>query len=248
MAKTIPAAQNRNSQKQTLPEWLIPALPFILVGTVIRLWGIGQQILVDDEWHSLNFILNKSFFTVLTTHGLGANCIPQNLYNWLLFHTLGWSEMLLRGPSLLCGILALVLLPPLAAKITSRPASLIFGWLLAVSPCITFYSRLCRPYSMVIFFGFLALLALFIHLREKDLRYLILYAVSGFVAIYFHIYAAIPILTPLICLFVLAVIPLVFKFEFTSFSLPSVRAIVLAGCIMGLLVALLLAPAHLANP
>ena len=43
------------------PAWLTLALPFILVGTILRLWGIGQQILVDDEWHSLNFVLGKSF-------------------------------------------------------------------------------------------------------------------------------------------------------------------------------------------
>ena len=54
--------------------WALPAA----LGIFLRLFALPGQVLVDDEWHSLNFVLGKSFFSVLTTHGLGANCIPQN--------------------------------------------------------------------------------------------------------------------------------------------------------------------------
>ena len=83
----------------------------LIVGTVLRLYLISSQILIDDEWHGLNYVIGRSFLYVFTNHGLGANSIPMNLYCWFLLKTFGWSELLLRTPIIIAGILSLVDFP-----------------------------------------------------------------------------------------------------------------------------------------
>ena len=222
-----------------------PYVPPVLVGIFLRLWNLSGQILLDDEWHSLNFVLDKSLAEVLTTHGLGANCIPQNAINWLWLHTIGWSETALVLPSVVCGIAALLVFPPLAARLVGRPAGIAFAWFFALSPCAIFYARIARPYAMVIFFGFCALLFLALWVRNGRRRYALGYAASGFAAIYFHIYAALPVLSPLGALFLLALFrPRLFL------QTPWIHCRRIAG--LGLMVAIALAaglgPAHWRNP
>ncbi|MGO8930197.1 MAG: hypothetical protein ACLQU3_25285 [Limisphaerales bacterium] len=231
------------------PRWLLAFAGAVAVGIALRLWALPDQILLDDEWHSLNFVIDKSFSQVFAGQGLGANCIPQNLYNWLLLHSVGWSETLLRLPSVLCGIAALVLFPLLCLRISGPAASLTFAWLLAVSPCVIFYSRLCRPYSMVLFFGFLSILSLVAWLRRDRLLYMLAYAAFGFLAIYYHLYAAIPVLTPLACLFVFSLSPQPVRERLARNSrLPPVRAMVLPGLIISGLALLFIVPANIGNP
>ncbi len=219
--------------------------PPFLVGLFLRLHGLLGQILVDDEWHSLNFVLGKSFFEVLTTHGLGANCIPQNILNWILLHTAGWSETSLFLPSVLCGVAGLLVFPGLVSRLAGRTAAVFFSWLLAISPCVIFYSRIVRPYPMVIFFGFLALLCLALWTREGRRRLLASYVLSGFAAIYFHLYAALPVLAPLAALFLLSLFPR------RKEALPpwiSAKALAGAGALLAALVLAFLGPAHFRNP
>lgn len=222
-----------------------PFLPPVLVGVFLRVWGLSGQLLLDDEWHSLNFVQDKSFLDVVGTHGIGANCIPQNLINWLWLHTVGWTETLLFLPSVLCAIAGLLLFPVLVARLAGRTVALFFAWLLAISPCLVFYSRIVRPYSMVLFFGFFALTCLALWSREGKFRWLLAYALSGFVAIYFHLYAALPILAPLGALWLLV---LSRPRLLTDAPWISARALVGAGLLLAGLVLVFLGPAHVRNP
>ena len=222
-----------------------PFIPPVLVGLFLRIWGLSGQVLLDDEWHSLTFVQDKSFLDVLATHGSGANCIPQNLINWLWLHTVGWTETLLFLPSVLCAAAGLLLFPALVARLAGRTVALFFAWLLAISPCLVFYSRIVRPYSMVLFFGFLALLSLALWTRTGRRRLLLVYAVAGFIAVYFHLYAALPVLAPLAALLALVL--------FRSRRLAdtpwiSARALVGAGLLLATLALVFLGPAHARNP
>ena len=219
-------------------------LPF-LAGAVLRLWGLFTQIPVDDEWHSLNFVLGKTFLAAWTTHGLGANCIPQNVINWILLHTTGWSETTLFLPSALCGLAGLAIFPILVARLAGRRAALVFAWLFAISPCVVFYSRILRPYPMVLFFGFLALLALALWLREGRRGFLGTYVAAGFLAVYFHLYAALPVLAPLVALFLLVLL--------RPHSLPAApwinrKTLFVSGLLLAVLLMAFLGPAHWRNP
>ncbi len=222
-----------------------PFVPPVLAGLLLRIWGLSGQILLDDEWHSLNFVLDKTFLDTLATHGLGANCIPQNALNWLLLHTVGWSEIALFAPAVLSGVLGLLIFPGLVSRLAGRSVALWFSWLFALSPCVIFYSRIVRPYSMVLFFGFLSLLHLGLWIRAGRRRHLVGYVLAGFAAIYFHLYAALPVLAPLAAQGLLA---LGRRQPPNEAPWLSLKALLAAGLAMAGLLAIFLGPAHWQNP
>ena len=80
-----------------------------VVGLALRCYLLSDQIFADDEWHGFYFALGKSPGWLLTHFSIpGATCIPLNFYIWVLGQTTGWSETLLRLPSLLSGLLLLL--------------------------------------------------------------------------------------------------------------------------------------------
>ena len=216
-----------------------------LLGAGLRLYGLPGQILLDDEWHSLNFVLDKSPFALLTTHGLGANSIPLNLVNWVLLRTVGWSEFTLHLLPILCGLAGLAVFPRLVARLAGRTAATIFMALFAISPCVIYYARIARPYAMVVFFGFWALLCLALWTREGRPRQWAAYVAGGVAAVYFHPYAALPILAPLAGLFLAACVR---RSAFAAAPWISRTRLFRAGLLISALLALLLGPAHVRNP
>ena len=165
-------------------------------GAVLRLYALPGQILLDDEWHALNFVIDKPLLSLFWRQGMGANCVPDNLYSAILLRTVGWSELCLRLPSIAAGLLTLAVLPWMVRRLWGARAGAAFAWLLAVAPCAIFYSRLCRPYAKVLFFGMFALLSLCRWLRSGERRDIVMYGVGAFAAVYFHLYAAAVLLPP----------------------------------------------------
>src|SRR6185369_14177208 len=119
----------------------------VALGCYLRLWGWTEQLMLDDEWHALNFVLGKSLPEVLFIQGMGANSIPVNVYSWLLLHTVGWSEPLLRLPSMVASMAALIVIPLLVNRLWGRGVALMVCGLMSVSPLLIFYSRISRPYA-----------------------------------------------------------------------------------------------------
>ncbi len=171
----------------------------ILFGIFLRIYLLADQILIDDEWQGMNYAAgcNSLFYLLIHFAMPGATCIPQNVYNYVLLNTTGWSEILLRLPSIICGILSMVIFPWLIRKVFSRRTTVIFTFLLAISPFLVFYSRVARPYSMVTFLGFVSIWALYLWATNGEKKYAVLYAVTGILAIYFHLFAVIGVLVPL---------------------------------------------------
>src|SRR5665213_899641 len=119
-----------------------------LAGLFLRLHLLSGQVLIDDEWHGLYYVIGKSPWWLLTHFSIpGATCIPLNFYTWLLGATIGWSELMLRLPSLVCGLLIVVAGLLLARKLVGTRRAALLAFLLAISPTLVFYSRISRPYS-----------------------------------------------------------------------------------------------------
>lgn len=220
------------------------------IGVFVRLYLLPQQILLDDEWHALNYVLDKSFLELSTRFGLGANSSFQNMYSYLLLHTVGWSELLLRLPSVVCGLLSLFLFPHLVSRLWGPACANVFLWLLAISPCLTFYSRLTRPFSVVAFFGFLSFLSATLWIRGQR-RYRWVYALAAVAAMYAHLYSTIVVLAPMLSLGALYVYGRIFSNRYplpASFQLPPFREAFFTGALIVTLSALFVAPPVLANP
>lgn len=220
-----------------------------MLGVVLRLYMIEDQILLDDEWHALNLIINKPFMHVLTSYGYtGTNCPPLHIYSWLLLKTIGLSEMWLKFPALAAGMGSLVIFPLLLRRIVGRRLAILFSFLFAISPYLIFYSRVSRGYSEVALLCFFALLSLYVWVIEGTRRWAVLYIMAGALAISFHLWAIIPVLTPLGC-----VVCVILVRGLTHFSIgririvPSIAAVAWVGIgvllVAALLVVLILARA-----
>ncbi|HSY44121.1 MAG TPA: glycosyltransferase family 39 protein, partial [Candidatus Acidoferrum sp.] len=177
--------------------FLLALASAVIVGFFLRVYLLKDQIFADDEWHGLYYVIGKSPFWLLTHFSIpGATCVPLNLYTWILGATIGWSELGLRLPSLICGILCVLVCPLLAREIIGTRQSAWLALLLAISPLLIFYSRICRPYSAVALFAFAAILFAARWARFGGWRTGVLYIVAAILAVYFHLFAIITALAP----------------------------------------------------
>ena len=101
--------------------------------------------------------------------------------------TSGLSELGMRMPVLVAGIL-LVLVAPLAARrLLGRTGMLAFLALLAFSPQLIFYSRYARPYGIALFCCTLAFIAFAAWIRTRRIGWAVLLVPSAILAVYFHL-------------------------------------------------------------
>lgn len=171
----------------------------MVAGVFLRLYLLKDQVFADDEWHGFYYALGKSPWWLLTHFSIpGATCIPLNFYNWLLGATVGWSEFLLRLPSLVCGILIVLICPWLACDLIGPRRAAWLALFLAISPQLIFYSRIARPYSMVALFGFASIMYAARWARSGDRRSAALFVTAAVLAVYFHLFAVITVMAPVL--------------------------------------------------
>ncbi|MEA2691132.1 MAG: hypothetical protein QOJ16_519 [Acidobacteriota bacterium] len=174
--------------------WLLP--PFAL-GTVLRLWNVRAQVLAGDEMHAVRVALVEPLSRILTTYELRDNCIPLTaLYRFLLERGVPLSELVVRLPMLLCGLLALLVLPWVVARRVGPKIGHRFAWLLALSPLLVLYSRIARPYTPIVLFGFAATAAFETWWRTGRRGAAAVYVVCAALSVWFHLGTAPFVLAP----------------------------------------------------
>src|ERR1700730_14695256 len=94
------------------PGWMLLAVaPPLLAGAWPRVSHLGGQVLGGDELHAVRAALDQPLAAILTTYQLTDSCIPLTAFDRLLVgRGVALSELVLRLPMLLCGLLALPLL------------------------------------------------------------------------------------------------------------------------------------------
>ena len=215
-----------------------------LVGIFLRTYLLADQVIIDDEWHGLYYVIGKSPQYLFTHFSIpGATCIPLNLYAWILLKTCGWSEVLLRLPSLVCGFLLLLAGPWLSREIIGWRSTVVLACLMTLSPLLIFYSRLCRPYSAVAVLGFGAIL-LAVHWKHSgEFRWGLLFALIGSLAIYFHLFAVVTVAAPFIAEFVLGLSRLCWKTQPDNRIGPPLRQWIIVAAMIAVLTSVLVLPA-----
>ncbi len=132
------------------------ALIFAL-GAWLRLDQFADQVLTNDEWHPFNQAIFSEPGHFMLSFGFSDHSIPLTLMAWVESRTFGLSELAMRWPMLLAGLLVLVLFPLWAARGLGWPTALAFAFLLAISPILINYSRYARPYALTVLFSYVAL-------------------------------------------------------------------------------------------
>ena len=168
--------------------FLVSSLLSFGVGAALRLWNLPGQILGGDEVHAIRAALNLPLSKILVTYQQTDNCIPLTAVYKLL---MGWgvpvTEMALRLPVLLCGLAALLALPAAVSGRTSPGTVAFYGWLVALSPALVFYSRIARSYMPMVLFSFGAVMAFEAWWRTRSRRSGAVYVLLGTLAVWFHL-------------------------------------------------------------
>jgi len=164
--------------------WLVSG---ILAGVTLRLWGLSGQIMFGDELHAIQTVVNLDLGRILTTYRLADHCMPMSGYDRVLVDAgLHLTEILVRAPAFIAGLLTLMVLPFAISRLGDRGSATVFAWLLALSPTLVFYSRIGRPYAVIVLLGFLAA-ACFWRFRETGrVRWGVAYAAFGALSAWSH--------------------------------------------------------------
>src|SRR2546423_5159150 len=131
----------------------------VVLGAVVRFWGLGSQSLWLDEWltaKAASGSLSELFRHVSEHEGIPP---PYFLLVWGWVRLFGDGETALRAVSALAGAATV----PVAYCIVRefgqrRTVARVAALLVAVNPMLVWYSQEARPYGLVTFLSALSLL------------------------------------------------------------------------------------------
>lgn len=174
--------------------WLLPP---VLLGALLRLWNLPAQIVGGDELNAIRVAQRLPLGKVLTTYQLQDPCLPlAGFYRFLLDRGVGLSELWVRLPVLVFGLIALVAIPWIADRRVGRPAARVLAWLVALSPLLVLYSRIARPYMPIALLGFAATAAFEAWWRSGRPALAVAYVLLAGLCVYFHLGSAPFIVAP----------------------------------------------------
>ena len=175
--------------------WLLAAVSVaLLAGGFLRLRNLDAQFLLDDEWHSLMLAVRHDLGWIATHFAFAANSIPFNLYARATLMTTGWSEWILRLPSIAAGLGLLWCM--YRFRRSTRPADEVplAVALLAVSPLAIYYSRIIRPYGLHLLLSFLITVEAYQWAKTGRIRRAWWFGVLSALALWVHQVALFPVL------------------------------------------------------
>ena len=129
----------------------------LVVGAVLRLISLNQSLWLDE---ATSAIVAKMPLTDIFTKFLPGDFHPPFYYVFLHFWTIlfGTSEIALRAPSLLAGILTIYIVYLIGKELSGEKIGLAAGALMATSGLHIYYSQEARMYSLATLFVTLSVL------------------------------------------------------------------------------------------
>lgn len=178
-------------------------LPFFLAGAflvlafalaaALRVHGLGQQVLLDDEWHAINVLLASGYADIFLHYHLADNCIPLTLLYKAMAGAVGLTEERMRALQVACGLGVVALAPWLAWRATrDLPATALYAVLLAAAPFLVLYSRIARPYPVATLLAIGALAVLWRWRGMRTLAAAAAFATLTALAAWFHLLYVLP--------------------------------------------------------
>lgn len=136
----------------------------LLAALILRLISLTQSLWLDEAI-SFTAVKNYHFWEIITKFAPG-DVHPPLYYLLLKLWTdiFGYSEISLRFPSVIAGVIAVFLVIRIGEKLFNRKIGLLAGLFLAVNPLAIYYSQEARMYSLVLL---TVLLTIFTFLRKK---------------------------------------------------------------------------------
>lgn len=138
----------------------------LVIAVILRLVFLNQSLWLDEAIEALALMGKKG---PLLQYALGDYQPP--LYHFIGYaftHVFGYSEVILRLPSLLSGILTVYFVFKIAEVLAGRRVGVIAGLLAATNPLLIYYSQEGRTYAMTTFFVSASFYYFFLLLKNKN--------------------------------------------------------------------------------
>lgn len=156
----------------------------LIFGLILRLVNLNQSLWLDE---AVQAITSKGSFSAIFSELQGDFHTPlYHVLMWAWVHLLGFSEIVLRLPSVFFGVATIYVVYLIAKNIFSKKHLFaeLSALLMAVAPFHIYYSQEARPYALV---TFLTSLSMYFFLKEKWVKYLVS-TVLAFYASYFVLF------------------------------------------------------------
>ncbi len=171
------------------PRFAIPIL--IGLAVLLRLPNLTESLWFDEVVYSTLYrgpSEERLWRTLMRVPG------PPLYLVWGFYwaHLFGESELIVRLPSLVCGLGSVVLTYLIARRFVSGGAAFLAGIVLCFSPAHVWYSQEATPYAMTMFF---LLVAVYVWPRVSTLPFSVaaweIYVGALMLAVFTHYYAAV---------------------------------------------------------
>ncbi len=157
-------------------------ISIVLIGTLLRLYGLGKHSFWYDEALTLFTAENAPSFKYIP-YLMNPPLFPLLVKLWLL---LGRSEFFLRLLPAFFGVMSIIITYKISQKLFNEKAGLIAAFIISTAPFHIYYSQELRAYSLVTLLTLLSLYYL-IKLLDKDkLRYWFVFILSNVLLVYTH--------------------------------------------------------------
>jgi len=173
-------------------------LVVVAIGAWLRLDQFTRQVLLDDEWHVIHQLLFKGPKELFLTFGHADFSIPLGLMYWLELKLFGLSELGMRWPMMVAGLVTLVVFPLYVRKYFDRFTTLLFSLLVVISPMLVIYSRTARPYALTLLLSLLALAVFhqFVVSEKVSWKSALVYALCAVASAWLHLISLPLIIAP----------------------------------------------------
>ncbi len=175
----------RKSPMARRREVLIP-LAMLLVAIGLRLWQLGAKSLWLDE--ATSWVFGRMSLAHILTNGQETNppLYYAILHGWMA--VFGSSEVSLRVPSVVCGVLAVALIGWVGALIGGRRVAYVAMGLMALMPMPVEYSQMARTYTLFLAASLASWGCLLSWESSRRSRWVAGYVVATVVMAYAHYY------------------------------------------------------------
>jgi mannosyltransferase len=171
----------------------------LLLAALLRLAFLSREGFWFDEFYTVK---QSAMSVPALLTDLAHSDVHPPLHHLLLLvihRFFGVSEFLFRLPSVIFGVLSVLLAYSLGRLLFNRQAGLLAALLLAVNPFAINYSQEARAYSLLLFLSGAAALAWWSCVRSKDsedsggwsTRNILLYILASILLAYAHVYGLI---------------------------------------------------------
>ncbi|MEI8390390.1 MAG: glycosyltransferase family 39 protein, partial [bacterium] len=182
----------------------------LIIGIVVRIWGLGEKSLWIDEIYSWVFSSQKTFFGsfIYMFADLSPPIYYLILYVWIKLF--GSSEFMLRFPSFLAGIASVFFIYFATKKVFNKQIALGAAILTGLSPVMLYYSQEARPYSLFAMFSIITV-SVWIEIINKiakedlDSKTLIKYVIFSLATILTHYWGLVLVFFQIIYLMIFCV-------------------------------------------